>query len=146
MEQSDPPQPGPDPGAEEHDDPRDALRRLEDRLDRASAAAERLIAQAGAEAAARVTGAARGPVRPPPAGWQTPEEARPEGAAAAGDIELLSQVVRSIRDLIPPDLERRLAEALRELLLAMRALIDWWVDRLDRGRPEPAEVEDIPIV
>ena len=50
-----------------------------------------------------------------------------------------------MRDLIPADLQRRLAEALRELLLAVRALIDWYLDRIERRRAEPAEVQDIPI-
>ena len=51
-----------------------------------------------------------------------------------------------MRDRIPPDLQRRLGEALREVLLALRALIDWYLERSERQRREPAEVEDIPIV
>ncbi len=58
----------------------DALGRLEERLDRASQAAERLLA----DAAERVTagrGAATPPdgqsaAKPPPAGWQQPEAER----------------------------------------------------------------------
>jgi hypothetical protein len=53
--------------------------------------------------------------------------------------------MQSLRDLVPPELQRRLAEALRELLLAVRALIDWYLDRLERGPPAPVEVQDIPI-
>jgi hypothetical protein len=112
------------------------LRRLEERLDRASDAAERLIAEAAAQAKAPRTEG-----RPPPAGWQ----AQGDGEGRA-DADLIVQVVESLRELIPPELQRRLAEALRELLLALRALIDWYVDRLERHRAEPAEVEDIPIV
>jgi hypothetical protein len=129
------------------DDTSGALRRLEERLDRATAAAERLIAEAGEHAAARLTA-----LRPPAAGWQSrPPVAEPGAAGAgsgerAGDIELLSQIMRSLRELIPADLEQRLADALRELLLAIRALIDWYVDRLERRRAEPVEVEDIPIL
>jgi DNA-binding HxlR family transcriptional regulator len=55
------------------------------------------------------------------------------------------QIFESVRDLIPPDLERRLAEALRELLLALRALIDWYLERAEQRRREPADVQDIPI-
>jgi hypothetical protein len=40
---------------------------------------------------------------------------------------------------------QRIAAALRELLLALRALIDWYLERVDRRRAEPAEVEEIPI-
>ena len=119
--------------------PRDALRALEERLDRASSAAERLLAEAAQSAAA---GAARAR-RPPPAGWQAPDS---EDGQPAGDLELLSQVLQSLRELIPPDLQRRLAEALREVLLALRALIDWYLERTDARRSEPVEVQDIPIL
>jgi hypothetical protein len=117
----------------------DTLRRLEERLDAASEAAERLLA----DATARVTR------RPPPAGWQQP---RPEGAEAGdgglfgGDAELLLGLVASLRDRIPPDLQQRLAEAVREVLLALRALIDWYLERSERRTAEPAEVQDIPIL
>jgi hypothetical protein len=110
---------------------RDALRRLEERLNRASDAAERLMSEAAAK------------VKPPPAGWQAPED--DGGRSQNRDLELIVQVVQSLRELIPPDLERRLAEALRELLLAIRALIDWYLDRAERRRSAPAEVHDIPI-
>jgi sugar-specific transcriptional regulator TrmB len=115
------------------DDPNDALRRIEQRLTSASNAAERLIAEAAR------TGE-RG--KPPPAGWQ----------ATAGDerrraeLESLVQAARAVRELIPPDVLERLAAALKELLLAIRALIDWYLERLERRRAsEPTEVEDIPI-
>jgi hypothetical protein len=54
--------------------------------------------------------------------------------------------VRSLRDLIPPDLQQRLAEALRELLLALRALIDWYLERLEQRRKTPTPIQDIPIL
>ena len=38
-----------------------------------------------------------------------------------------------------------LAAALKEVLLAIRALIDWYLERIERRRAEPADVEDIPI-
>jgi hypothetical protein len=41
--------------------------------------------------------------------------------------------------------EMRLVEALRELLLALRALIDWYLERIEHRRAAPAEVQDIPI-
>jgi hypothetical protein len=113
-------------------DPADAIRRLQQRLDQASADAERLISEA---TAAR---------KPPPAGWQAPG-ADSERPPLGGDLELLTQLLQSVRDLVPPELERRLAEALRELLLAVRALIDFYLERLGKRDPEPTEVEDIPI-
>jgi hypothetical protein len=51
----------------------------------------------------------------------------------------------SLRDLVPPELQRRLADALRELLVAIRALLDWYIERLECERPASGEVEDIPI-
>ncbi len=115
----------------------DPLARLEARLDRASEAAERLIAEAAAAAIRR----------PPPAGWQRVEqEGEPEAnSALGGEIELLLDAIHTLRDRIPPDLQQRLGEALRELLLALRALIDWYLERSERRRQEPAEVQDIPI-
>ena len=113
----------------------DLLGRLEQRLDRATDAAERLIADAAAAALRS----------PPPAGWQAPE---PDGgrASSRGEFELLLEAIASLRDRIPPDLQRRLGEALRELLLAVRALIDWYLERSERRPRERGDVQDIPIL
>jgi hypothetical protein len=123
--------------------PDDPLRGLEKRIEQASEAAERLIAEA-AGAALR---------RPPAAGWQTPAPDGAEGDAATGgtgggatEIDLLLEAIRSLRDRIPPELQHRLGEALRELLVAVRALIDWYLERTERERREPSEVQDIPIL
>ncbi len=147
------PRPVPPPGSAE-----EALRRLEQRLDRASEAAERLMAQA-AEAAAGNPPAGEPapgdpeelldereddaePVKPPPAGWQIPEDAR----AGAPELDPLVALVQALRDLVPPELQRRLVAAIRELLLALRALIDWYLERLERRREQSVEVQDIPIL
>ncbi len=122
----------------------EALRRLEQRLDLASKAAERLIAEAAAAALRR----------PPPAGWQAREaptgdeqESGTRSAPVSGtEIESLLAVVRELRGRIPPELQRRLGEALREVLLALRALIDWYLERTERRGQAPAEMRDIPIV
>jgi hypothetical protein len=106
------------------------------RLDRAARAAEGLIAEAARGAGQRVRGG-----RPPAAGWQAPEgEASPPR-----ELEVLAGLVDSVRELVPEDLQRRLSDALRELLLAMRALIDWYLERAERGGGAGPEVEDIPI-
>jgi hypothetical protein len=167
MDPNEPPEPS-RPHAESGGAAYEALRRLEERLDRASDAAERLLADAAARAAADA--AARGaaaageqphdvaagepaagrpddPDRPgagtpPPSGWQVPGS---DARGSASDLELFANLVQSLRDLIPPELQRRLAEAFRELLMALRALIDWYLDRVEQRRREPAEVQDIPI-
>jgi hypothetical protein len=52
-----------------------------------------------------------------------------------------------VRDVVPPELSRQLADALRDLLVALRALLDWYIERLGEPGPGPAEVEveDIPL-
>ncbi len=50
------------------------------------------------------------------------------------------------RERIPAELAHRLAEALKEVLLALRALIDWYLERSERRRSAPIEVYDIPIL
>ena len=140
----------------EGSNPEDALRRLEERLDRASAAAERLMAEAAsaatdravrpdrADRADRPDGADHANRETPPAGWQAPQA---EGSQdGEGDLEALIALARSLRDLIPPDLQQRLINALREVLQALRDLVDWYLERLDRQRSEPAQVQDIPIL
>jgi hypothetical protein len=165
--ESEPRRSAPTPGSAE-----DTLRRLELRLDRASEAAERLMAQAAA-AAARASavggggaggpeaagnpqgGGAGGPEaagdaggedaggEAPPAGWQIPDDAR---AGTSPDLDPLVALVQALRDLIPPELQQRLVAALREVLLALRALIDWYLERLERRREQSVEVQDIPIL
>ena len=146
----------PDPGGDlgsrrppEPGSPEEALRRLEQRLDAASEAAERLMAQAAAEAARAAADTATGEAgagdrsTPPPAGWQASGE---EPRASTSELDPLVALVQAMRDLIPPDLQRRLIAALREMLLALRALIDWYLERLDRRREHGVEVQDIPIL
>ena len=131
-----------DPGAEASREPiEEALGRLEERLDRASQAAERLLA----DAAERVTARDR-PGKPPPAGWQQPAPERGPEAPLLADADLLLALFGAVRDRIPPELQQRLGEALREVLLALRALIDWYLERTDRAQSGPATVEDIPIL
>jgi hypothetical protein len=156
--------PGEQRGAAAREAVDDALGRLEERLDRASRAAERLLA----DAAMRVTegrgaGDASGAgdtvgadgaggdaepesATPPPAGWQEPGAGRDQGSALLGDADLLLGLFAAVRNRIPPDLQQRLAEAIREVLLALRALIDWYLERTDQARSGAAEVEDIPIL
>jgi hypothetical protein len=116
------------------DDPPEALRRIEQRLSQASDAAERLIA----EAAARVSD------RPPPAGWQAPPREQ-HGENRLTELELLIAGMRAMSGLVPAEVLERLAAALRELLLAVRALIDFYLERLEHRHQEPEGLQDIPI-
>lgn len=77
---------------------------------------------------------------PPDGGWEIPREE----AAAAADV--LTQLSELLQEFVPEDLQKRIAEAVRELLVAIRALIDWLVERLERRPGGPVEVRDIPIL
>jgi hypothetical protein len=141
-------------------DPLAVLRRLEERLDAASDAAERLLGDAVRQGAGQLLGDAggAGAQQVPPMGWQTAGAggagAGGPGAGGAGgtaapssaDSDLLLALLAGLRDRIPPDLQRRLAEALREVLLALRALIDWYLQRTERPASPDGGIEDIPIL
>lgn len=107
-------------------------------MDEKHAEAERLIRQAE-DAARRISASV------PPRGWQAPQSSEDGGSSAFPDLAPLLALVESARSIVPPELAQQLADAVRELLVALRALIDWYVERLDRPPPAPAEVEDIPI-
>jgi hypothetical protein len=49
-----------------------------------------------------------------------------------------------LRSVAPRELEGQVNNLIREFLLTLRSLIDWYLERLDGPRQEP-EVEDIPI-
>jgi hypothetical protein len=104
------------------------------------AQAERLVreAQQAAEAAAA---AARGDV--PPGGWSTPGAQQRQ--APFPDLSALAALVESLRGLVPPELWQQLAHALRELLIAMRAVLDFYIAQLERAEPEPTDAQDIPV-
>jgi hypothetical protein len=104
----------------------------------AYAAAERLVREATerAEEAAR---AAAGGV--PPRGWDSP---RPDRSPFP-DVSALLGLVEAARGALPPELARQLADALRQLLLALRAVLDYSIELLERPPREEPEVEDIPI-
>ncbi len=124
----------------------DPLEDLRARLGATQAAAERLAGEA-AGAAGRAAG---GGV--PPQGWATPQDrtARQEEAQA------LVVLLQALRDVVPPELQAQVSEVIRQVLLLLRAIIDFWVARLDPEAREAAAAgmtsppgqqrfEDIPI-
>jgi hypothetical protein len=72
------------------------------------------------------------PRRPPPP---------PQGSF---DPSALFVLLDGLRRAAPRELQGQLTQLIREFLLTLRSLIDWYLERLDRPRREP-EVEDIPI-
>ena len=119
----------------------DALREVRAHLDDAHAAADRLVREAQRQAEEAGEPARE---RVPPRGWSTPGAGE---ASAAPDLQALLALLDAVRDTVPAELSRQLAERLRDLLLAVRALLDWYIERL--GDPAPGratvEVEDIPL-
>jgi hypothetical protein len=116
----------------------DALSALRERLDATQRAAQRLAEDAARE---------RDGDRPPAAGWDVPRSAD----AANTELEALVGLLGALRDVLPPDLRVQLAELARQLLVFVRAVLDWWIGRLETGAtgpvptPPDAGVEDIPI-
>ena len=102
----------------------------------AYAEAERLMreAQRAAEEAARAS--------VPPRGWSVPGE---EPRQPAFDLGQLTALIESLRGVVPPELTHQLAEALRQLLLALRAVLDWYIARLEGGEEPERDVQDIPV-
>ncbi|MDQ3645145.1 MAG: hypothetical protein M3356_06545 [Actinomycetota bacterium] len=60
------------------------------------------------------------------------------------DFSALFVVLDALRRTAPAELQERLSSLIREALLTLRSLIDWYLERLDHGPREP-RVEDIPI-
>jgi hypothetical protein len=119
----------------------DDLRSVREHLDEAHAAADRLVREAQRQAEESAA-PAREDV--PPRGWATSGSSE---APTVPDLQAIMGLIDWVRAAVPADLSRQLAEALRDLLLALRALLDWYIERL--GDPPPGrpgvEVEDIPL-
>jgi hypothetical protein len=114
----------------------DPLAVLREQLERTEDAARAL---GRAATAARGSGA-------PHFGWQRPG-ADESGAPPEGELTaMLSALVDAVRGAIPPELAERLAAVFREVLLAIRAVIDFALERMEARRRTPVEVEDIPIL
>jgi len=121
---------------------RDALATMRSQVDAAHAAAEQLVREAEERARAQ---AASTPER----GWAGAPATAPEGPGTTVEaLQAILGLLEVLRGAVPPELAEQLAGAMRELLKAVRALIDYSLERLD-APPEPGkaprEVRDIPI-
>src|SRR4051795_10118093 len=126
---------------------------MRSQVDDAYAAADRLGGggEAGAPPRGGGGGAAAGPGAAarrragdvPRAGYEGERSAGER--SAFGDLQALLGLLEAARTSVPPEVARQLAEARRELLLAVRALIDSWIERLEPVPERPIEVQDIPI-
>lgn len=115
--------------------PTDPLAELRDQIRATTRAAERLAGQSAEARAAPI----------PPAGWATPGD----HAERQQELQALVALVEALRELVPDELKAQVRDVLRQLLLLARALIDWWVERIEGAGAAPADdpgrVEDIPI-
>jgi hypothetical protein len=66
------------------------------------------------------------------------EQQRPPDPAA------LFVMLDGMRRMAPRELEGQVTNLIREFLLTLRSLIDWYLERLD-DRPREQHAEDIPI-
>jgi hypothetical protein len=82
-----------------------------------------------------------------PPGWEewarAAREQRAQGAPIP-DFGPLIAIVEALRRAVPHELQEQFNALQRELLLTIRALIDWYLERLDKPELAP-QVEDIPI-
>jgi hypothetical protein len=127
------------------DEPLEALRL---RLEATQRAAERLVRETaefvGSERAGTEGAGADSPrtERVPPNGWEAP----PSSGQATGELQALAGLLETLRGVLPEDIQRQVSEIVRQLLLLVRALIDWWIARMDREhRGADVSVQDIPI-
>ena len=117
--------------AQPHESPAspEALRELRARLQATQEAAQRL-----AEEATRT--------KPPPNGWDVPRRA----SDAGDELDAVVRMLTTLRDVLPDELRAQLAELVRQLLVFVRAVLDWWIERIEPGpRGDEPRVEDIPI-
>lgn len=89
-------------------------------------------------------GAGPPPREPPPSQDWDLGGGPPPRPGAGFDPTPLFALVEALRRGVPAELQHQFTALLHEVLLALRALIDWYLDRLDRGQKGP-QVEDIPI-
>ena len=121
-----------------HPETDDPFEQLRERIRSTADAAERL----SFEAAAGATGSE-----------QREDPTRPRRARAADDAtqeaQALVALVQLLRDLLPDELRQQVTDLIRQVLMLVRAVIDWYLQRLEapRGAERVAGpvVEDIPL-
>ncbi len=75
----------------------------------------------------------------------TADPRKSERAKGSGvDPAALFVLLDGIRRAAPRELQDQVTNVIREFLVTLRSLIDWYLERLDQSPPE-REVEDIPI-
>lgn len=85
--------------------------------------------------------------------WESPYEEEPTGQpppqgapprSSRWDLRPMFMLLEAVRRGLPHELQLQFTALVREFLLTVRSLIDWYLERLD-GPPTEPQVEDIPI-
>ena len=95
----------------------------------------------------RATGAAEEPPtahEPPPPPRDEAPPPPPPPASGRMDFSPFFVLLDALRRAIPGDMQNQFTRMVRETLVTIRGLIDWYLERLERPEPEQ-RVEDIPI-
>jgi hypothetical protein len=81
----------------------------------------------------------------PPRGWAAASGPADE-APFSEELQALAGLLSTLREVLPPDLREQLNDLLRQVLLVLRALIDWWVAQLEvtAGAASGASATDAP--
>jgi len=86
----------------------------------------------------------------PPQGYSSSST----GPRTDEDLRALLGVLETLRALVPAELQQQVSDIIRQVLLLLRALIDFWVARLEPGAgargaavgaDAPPRVQDIPV-
>lgn len=77
----------------------------------------------------------------PPQGWESPQDR----ADAAGEAQAIVALLESLRALVPDELKQQVNDVLKQVLLLLRGLIDWLVERMELDAAGPAAVRDRPV-
>lgn len=94
-----------------------------------------------------------GEAPPPPPKWDevdwdtwTPPGSGdgPPRPGSGPDLAPLFALIDVMRSALPSELRDQFNSLVREVLLTLRSLIDWYLERLPGGKAE-SKVEDIPI-
>jgi len=76
--------------------------------------------------------------------WTPDAENGPPRPSSGPDLAPLFALIDVMRSALPRELRDQFNALVRELLLTLRSLIDWYLERLGPAEPE-SRVEDIPI-
>jgi hypothetical protein len=80
------------------------------------------------------------------AGEASSRSPRAEQEQTAQEAQALVALLQTLRDVVPAELWTQIRDLIRQLLLLIRAIVDWWVDRIETSpRGAAPMVEDIEI-